>query len=568
MRRFFVRIAALAVLAAVLFNQASAQSFTENFDDITLLAGNGWVTSNVSVAVGSRNWFQGNPVSAAGPFDSFNGAASAYIAANFNNTGNTGTISNWLMAPTRTLRNGDVLTFYTRKVAPDTYADRLEVRLSANGASTNVGGGAAVGDFNTQLLSINPTLVLGVYPTTWTLYTITVAGLSAPTSGRLAFRYFVTNGGNLGTNSDYIGIDNVVYTPYVCPALTMSAGGGLAAGTLLQPYSRTLTQTGALGAPNFAITAGALPPGLALSSAGVISGAPTAMGTFNFTATVSDASGCSGSQSYSITVLADVPGAPQNVSASPGNMQVDVSWQAPANDGGTPITGYTATAVQDPTKSCSTSGGLSCTVTGLSNGTGYSFSVVANNNQGSSPAGVSGMVTPALATITGAVPGMAGMATATLTAGGPTCTFDLSSQFAMPATAPANRTLPYGGFEFLATGCVGGVTVAITYPDPLPSGIQFWKLGPSSAGAPASTWFPWSGATLSPDRRTVTYTVIDNGVGDSDNVLGRVRDPFALALGGGGDHVGIPVDNPWALFALATVLAGLGMRRQRRRSTG
>lgn len=557
----FSRLIALVVLASALSQQASAQSFTENFDDIGTLTASGWVMTNASVAVGSTNWFQGNPVSGGGPFDAYNGAANAYIGANYNNTASVGTISNWLMAPNRVLRNGDVLTFYTRKPNPDTYADRLEVRLGTNGASTNVGTGSGTGDFSTLLFSVNPSLVLGVYPTSWTLYTVTVSGLPAPTSGRLAFRYFVTSGGLNGTNSDYIGIDNVVYTPYVCPAFTMTAGGALAAGTLLQPYGRTLSQTGALGAPSFAVTAGALPPGLTLSSAGAISGTPTAMGTFNFTVTVSDASGCSGLQTYAITVLPDVPGAPQNVSATPGNMQAEVSWQAPADDGGAPISGYTATAVQDPTKSCSTAGALSCTVAGLSNGAGYSFSVVANNSQGASPPGVSAMVTPTLATISGSVPGMAGTATAAITAGGPACTFDPSSRFAVPASVPARRTLPYGGFEFLATGCTGSVTVAITYPDPLPAGIQFWKFGPATAGAPTSTWFAWSGATLSPDRRTVTYTVTDNGVGDSDNAAGQIRDPFAPALGG--DPAAVPVDNPWALAALASLLGWLGVRRKR-----
>lgn len=288
-----------------LTTKLNAQAFTENFDDITLLAGNGWVMTNASIPVGSINWFQGNPVGAGGPFDAFNGATNAYIGANFNSTGSTGTISNWLMTPNRTFRNGDVLTFYTRKPTPNPtdYPDRLEVRLSSNGASTNVGSGAAVGDFTSLLLSINPSLVVGGYPTTWTQYTITISGLPAPTSGRIAFRYFVTGAGSLGSNSDYIGIDNVVYTPYVCPSFTMTAGGALTGATAGTSYSTTLTQTGALGTPNFAITSGALPPGLTLSASGLISGTPTATGTFNFTATVSDASGCSGSQSYSITVV-------------------------------------------------------------------------------------------------------------------------------------------------------------------------------------------------------------------------------------------------------------------------
>lgn len=287
---------------------ASAQ-ITENFDDITLLAGNGWSLQNLSSPVGSTNWFQGTNVAASGPFDSYNGAANSYIGANYNNTGSTGTISNWLITPSVTLRNGDVFTFYSRKAAPDSYADRLEVRMSTNGTSTNAGSTAtSVGDFTTLLLSINPNLVLGVYPTTWTQYTITISGLPAPTPGRLAFRYFVTSAGLNGTNSDYIGIDAFQYTPYVCPGLTVTPSS-LPNGTAGSTYGQSLGQTGALGAPSFAVTAGALPPGVTLSASGSFSGAPTATGTFNFTVTVADASGCSGSQAYSITVVCPTNGA-------------------------------------------------------------------------------------------------------------------------------------------------------------------------------------------------------------------------------------------------------------------
>lgn len=283
-------------------SSAFGQAFTENFDDITTLAGSGWATINSSAPVGTApNWFQGNNT----VFASYNGAATAYIGANYNFTTGANTISAWLITPNRTFRNGDVISFYTRKAtpAPTDYPDRLQVRLSTNGASTNVGSGAAaVGDFTTLLTEINPTQAVGGYPLVWTQYTVTISGLPAPTSGRIAFRYFVTNGGPSGANSDYIGIDNVVYTPYVCPAFTLTTGGALAGGVAGSAYSTTLSQTGALGAPNFAVTAGALPPGLSLATGGTISGTPTATGTFNFTVTASDNSGCSGSQSYSITV--------------------------------------------------------------------------------------------------------------------------------------------------------------------------------------------------------------------------------------------------------------------------
>jgi hypothetical protein len=304
MRNFYRKIGILVILfwAKLFF----AQAFTENFDNITTLTGSGWFQQNNSSPLGSNPvWFQGNPPSAGGPFVSYNGADNAYIACNFNSTAGTGTISNWLVAPNRTYRNGDVIKFYTRKYDVGTdYPDRMEIRFSANGASTNVGTGAtSVGDFTTLLLSINPTLVAGGYPRQWAQYTITISGLPAPTSGRFAFRYYVTSAGPTGTNSDYIGLDNVVYTTYVCPTFTMTTGGALTGGVAGSAYSSSLSQTGALGAPNFAVTAGALPPGLTLSASGTISGTPTATGTFNFTVTVNDASGCSGSQSYSITVV-------------------------------------------------------------------------------------------------------------------------------------------------------------------------------------------------------------------------------------------------------------------------
>ncbi len=311
------RLHQVAIVLCSLFFTGTCISaqITENFDNITLLAGNGWFLQNNSTPVGSTAWFQGTNVGAGGPFDSFNGAANSYIGANYNNTGTTGTISNWLETPNVTLKNGDVFTFYTRKVSPDSYADRLEVRMSTNGASTNVGTIATdVGDFTNLLLSINPSLVLGVYPVVWTQYTITISGLPAPTSGRLAFRYFVTGAGLSGSNSDYIGIDAFQYTPYVCPTLTVSPSS-LPNGTGGVAYNQNLSQTGALGAPAYSVTAGALPPGLSLSGAGVVSGTPTATGTFNFTVTVMDASGCSGSQAYSITIDCPIGGA--NLSSFP-----------------------------------------------------------------------------------------------------------------------------------------------------------------------------------------------------------------------------------------------------------
>jgi hypothetical protein len=84
--------------------------------------------------------------------------------------------------------------------------------MSTAGSSTNVGTtSTSVGDFTNLLLEINPNLVTGGYPESWTLFTVTLSGVGTPTTGRLAFRYFVTDGGPSGANSNYIGIDTVDY---------------------------------------------------------------------------------------------------------------------------------------------------------------------------------------------------------------------------------------------------------------------------------------------------------------------------------------------------------------------
>ena len=78
------------------------------------------------------------------------------------------------------------------------------------------------------------------------------------------------------------------------------------------------------------------------------------------------------------------PGAPTSVSATAGNAQATVSWSAPSSNGGAAITSYTATA--SPGGATCTTSSTSCTITGLANGTSYTFTVKASNSEGTSAA--------------------------------------------------------------------------------------------------------------------------------------------------------------------------------------
>lgn len=70
-----------------------------------------------------------------------------------------------------------------------------------------------------------------------------------------------------------------------------------------QPYSHSLTASGGTGPYTFALTAGSLPAGLALSSAGVIAGLARQTGPFGFTATATDSLAAQGSVACSVRVL-------------------------------------------------------------------------------------------------------------------------------------------------------------------------------------------------------------------------------------------------------------------------
>jgi hypothetical protein len=97
-----------------------------------------------------------------------------------------------------------------------------------------------------------------------------------------------------------------------------------------------------------------------------------------------------------------VPSAPQGVSAVAGNAQATVVFNAPSSNGGAAITGYTVTS--SPAGGTDADGGttaLTHTITGLSNGVVYTFTVTADNSAGTGQvSAASNPVTPHVTTVT------------------------------------------------------------------------------------------------------------------------------------------------------------------------
>jgi hypothetical protein len=193
-----------------------SKSFVEEFDTVGNLAKKGWVIQNNTAPSGPIAWRQGkyelggklgNDIVG---FPAFSAVYSQneFVSVDMNCASDVaaGTISCWLITKEIPVKNGDVVSFYTRTHGD--YVDRMQVRANYTNASANCGSGAQeVGDFTSLLLDINPNLILSDYPNTWTKYTLTVAGVTGTINARFGFRYFLTDAGPSGTNGDMIGID-------------------------------------------------------------------------------------------------------------------------------------------------------------------------------------------------------------------------------------------------------------------------------------------------------------------------------------------------------------------------
>ncbi len=140
----------------------------------------------------------------------------------------------------------------------------------------------------------------------WTVTSGTLpAGLSLSLSGVISGTPTASNGAGVSftvRTTDARGCSiSAVISLKICPVVSVSPST-LAASTAGSSYSQTISASGGATPYVYAVASGTLPAGLTLnSSSGVISGTPTSTAVTNFTISATDANGCAGTRSYSLT---------------------------------------------------------------------------------------------------------------------------------------------------------------------------------------------------------------------------------------------------------------------------
>ncbi len=159
-------------------------------------------------------------------------------------------------------------------------------------------------------------------------------------------------------------------------------------------------------------------------------------------------------------VTVGIPTAPGVPAGAPGRSQVRLSWTAPVHNNGAPVSGYVVTpyiGTDAQTARVFTSAATTATITGLTDGTSYTFAVAARNTNGTGPqSAASGPVTPGTPVAPTNVVAVAGSGAARITWDAPAT--DNGPRIKGYVITPYVGTTPLGGHHFNSTATAESVT--------------------------------------------------------------------------------------------------------------
>ena len=168
------------------------------------------------------------------------------------------------------------------------------------------------------------TVSVGALPGGLTLSNAGVISGTPTAAGTFVFTVQVRDANSVATTQ------GLSLTVLAVPAVSTTT---LPNGQVAVAFSQTLAVAGGTAPYTWSVSGGNLPGGLTLSAAGVISGTPTAAGTFNFTVRVRDANNVAATQALSVTVLPGPPAAPTNLVLSLRTASyVILNWQDNSNN--------------------------------------------------------------------------------------------------------------------------------------------------------------------------------------------------------------------------------------------